>query len=129
MVHALHSCGILDEGKIVYGGEAAGYVLTFPNGFTLYFAGDTAVFGDMRLIAELYRPDVACLPVGDLFTMGPHEAAMAVRLLGVKRVIPMHWGTFPALTGTPELLRQAAKDVHGLEVIGLKPGESTTLGK
>jgi L-ascorbate metabolism protein UlaG (beta-lactamase superfamily) len=128
MVHADHSCGILDDGKIVYGGEAAGYVLDFGGAFRLYCAGDTNVFGDMKLIGELYRPDAAILPIGDLFTMGPREAAHAIRLLGVTRVIPAHWGTFDALTGTPEALREAARDVVGLEVVALKPGESTRLG-
>ena len=128
MVHADHSCGILDDGKIVYGGEAVGYVLRFPDGFSLYVAGDTNVFGDMALIGELYRPDVAVLPVGDLFTMGPREAAAACRLLKVRRVVPAHWGTFPALTGTPDALRGAIAD-PGVDIVALKPGESTTLGR
>jgi L-ascorbate metabolism protein UlaG (beta-lactamase superfamily) len=127
MVHADHSCGILDDGKLVYGGEAAGYVLRFPKGPTLYFSGDTNVFGDMRLIGELYRPDVACLPIGDLYTMGPREAAVACRMLGVRRVIPMHWGTFPALTGTPDALRAETRDLASFEVVALAPGESTSL--
>ncbi len=124
MVHADHSCGILDDGRIVYGGEAAGYVLRFPSGPTLYFAGDTNVFGDMRLIGEIYRPDIACLPIGDLYTMGPREASVACRLLGVRAVIPMHWGTFPALTGSPDALREQTRDLPSLEVLALKPGES-----
>jgi L-ascorbate metabolism protein UlaG (beta-lactamase superfamily) len=128
MVHADHSCGILDDGKIVSGGEAAGYVLRFASGFSLYFSGDTNVFGDMRLIGELYRPDAACLPIGDLFTMGPREASLACRLLGVRKVIPMHWGTFPALTGTPAALKQETRDLPGLDVMALAPGESTSLG-
>lgn len=123
MVHALHSCGILDGDQIVYGGEAAGYVLELPDGLRLYHAGDTAVFGDMRLIGELYRPEIALLPIGDLFTMGPREAAKAVELLGVKRVVPMHWGTFPALTGTPDALRERVSKL-GAEVHALEPGES-----
>ncbi len=105
MTHAVHSCGILDDGQIVYGGEAAGYVLRFADQRALYFAGDTNVFTDMQLIAQLYRPELAFLPIGDLFTMSPREAAVACRLLDVPRVIPMHFGTFPALTGTPEELR------------------------
>lgn len=124
MVHADHSCGILDNGKILYGGEAVGYVIEFPNGFRLYHAGDTAVFGDMRLIGQLYAPAVACLPIGDRFTMSPREAALAASLLGVKRVIPMHHGTFPLLTGKPDQLRRAAK---GIDVIALKPGQSAPL--
>jgi L-ascorbate metabolism protein UlaG (beta-lactamase superfamily) len=80
----------------------------------------------MKLIAELYRPDIACLPIGDLYTMGPREAAHAIRFLGVKHVIPIHYATFPSLTGTPEALREEAKDVVGLEIHALKPGESLT---
>lgn len=123
MVHADHSCGILDDGKVVYGGEAVGYVIEFENGFTLYFAGDTNVFGDMRLIGELYKPDAACLPIGDLYTMSPREAAHAVRLLGTRLVIPMHHGTFPQLTGRPEDLRALVRDVD-CEILDPKPGEA-----
>ena len=99
MTHAVHSCGILDDGKIVYGGEAAGYVLRFADGRAIYFAGDTNVFSDMQLIEQLYHPELAFLPIGDLFTMSPREAALACRLLKAKKVIPMHFGTFPPLTG------------------------------
>src|SRR5262245_36965761 len=94
MVHADHSCGILDDGKIVYGGEAAGYVIEMENGYRIYHAGDTNVFSDMKLIGELYRPDIALLPIGGHYTMGPREAALACRLLGAREVVPMHHGTF-----------------------------------
>jgi L-ascorbate metabolism protein UlaG (beta-lactamase superfamily) len=124
MVHAVHSCGILDDGKIIYGGEACGYVVRLPGGLTLYHAGDTTVFGDMKLIAELYKPDLACLPIGDLFTMSPREASLAIRLLDVRHVIPMHYGTFPPLTGTPAALKDLTLDISGLEIHDLKPGES-----
>lgn len=124
MVHAIHSCGILDDGAIVYGGEAAGYVVTLENGFTLYHAGDTDVFGDMRIIGELYKPDVALLPIGDFYTMSPRQAAYAIELLGVKKVIPMHYATFPVLTGTPQALRELTGSISGLEIIELKPGET-----
>jgi L-ascorbate metabolism protein UlaG (beta-lactamase superfamily) len=127
MVHADHSCGITeDDGSIVYGGEAAGYVVELENGYRLYHAGDTALFGDMRLIGELYRPDLAMLPIGDLFTMGPREAAYAIRLLGVHDVIPMHWGTFGALTGTVDELRRQAANVAELRIHELRPGETLT---
>ena len=126
MVHAVHSCGIQDGDKVIYGGEACGYVVRLPGGLTIYHAGDTAVFGDMKLIAELYEPELAMLPIGDFYTMSPREAAMAVRLLGVKHVIPMHFRTFPALTGTPEELKRLTQDIAGLEIHALKPGE--TLG-
>ncbi|MFQ5925833.1 MAG: metal-dependent hydrolase [Terriglobia bacterium] len=126
MVAADHSCGIQDEGLVIYAGEACGYVIRFANGFTLYHAGDTNVFGDMKIIGELYQPELACLPIGDHYTMSPREAAYALRLLGVKGVIPMHYATFPILTGTPERLRELTRDISGLEIIALKPGE--TLG-
>lgn len=124
MTHALHSNSIKDGDDLLYGGEAAGYVLTRPDGRTAYFAGDTALFGDMALIGEVYKPELAFLPIGDHFTMGPAEAARAAKLLKVKRVIPMHFGTFPALTGRPEeLIAAIAGD--GITVTALKPGEST----
>ena len=124
MVNALHSCGIKDGDQIIYGGEACGYIIRLPSGFTIYHAGDTAVFGDMKIIADLYAPDLAMLPIGDHFTMGPREAALAIRLLNVRHVIPMHFGTFPPLIGRPEELRQLTKDIGGLEIHALKPGES-----
>lgn len=124
MVHALHSNSIVDEGRIIYAGEPAGFVVRLPGGFSLYHAGDTAIFGEMRLIGEIYRPELALLPIGDHFTMGPREAAHAVRLLGVRHVIPMHYGTFPLLTGTPETFCRYVADVPGLEVHILQPGQS-----
>jgi L-ascorbate metabolism protein UlaG (beta-lactamase superfamily) len=124
MVNAHHSNSIADEGKLIYAGEPAGYIARFPGGFKVYHAGDTCVFGDMKLIGELYKPDLAMLPIGDIFTMGPLEAAHAIRLLGVHHVIPMHFATFPMLTGTPEALRYEASDIAGLEIHAMKPGET-----
>jgi L-ascorbate metabolism protein UlaG (beta-lactamase superfamily) len=122
MTHAVHSCGIMEDGEIVYGGEAAGYVLRFDDGRALYFAGDTNVFSDMQLIERLYHPELAVLPIGDLYTMGPLEAALACRLLGSSKVIPMHFGTFPPLTGTPgELAKLVAGS--GASVWTLEPGK------
>jgi L-ascorbate metabolism protein UlaG (beta-lactamase superfamily) len=107
MVHAVHSCGIQeDDGSIVYGGEACGYVLELPGGVKVYHAGDTSVFGDMAIIRELYAPEIAMLPIGDHFTMGPREAAYACKLLQPKFVIPMHFGTFPPLVGRPSQLKE-----------------------
>jgi L-ascorbate metabolism protein UlaG (beta-lactamase superfamily) len=123
MVHADHSCGIQDGDRIVYGGEACGYVITFENGVKIYHAGDTNVFGDMKIIRELYGPEIVMLPIGDHFTMSPREAAYAVNLLQPKTVIPMHFGTFPVLTGRPSEL---ARLVQGVEVLEMKPGQ--TLG-
>jgi L-ascorbate metabolism protein UlaG (beta-lactamase superfamily) len=99
-------------------------VLELEDGFKLYFAGDTNVFGDMALIARIYEPDVVVIPIGDHFTMGPREAAVALELLGAKRCIPSHYGTFPLLTGTPEKLRELAPDV---EIIAPEPGGSVEL--
>ncbi|MBI2683028.1 MAG: metal-dependent hydrolase [Acidobacteriales bacterium] len=125
MVHADHSCGIEDDGKIIYGGEACGYVLEFENGLKVYHAGDTNVFGDMHIIHELYQPEIACLPIGDIFTMGPREAAYACKLLRPKVVIPMHFGTFPLLTGTVKALRERVKDLD-IEVLDIKPGATVS---
>ena len=127
MVSADHSAGYQDDAiapkRALYGGEPCGFVVELENGFRLYHAGDTNVFGDMKLIGELYKPEVALLPIGGLFTMGPREAAMAARLVGAPKVIPMHYGTFPPLAGTPAEL---AKELSGsgIEVIALTPGET-----
>src|SRR5262245_22992864 len=122
MTHAVHSCGILDDGKIIYGGDAAGYVLRFSDGRSLYFAGDTNVFSDMALIEQLYRPELVFLPIGDLFTMSPTEAAVACTLLKPRRVIPMHFGTFPPLTGRPNQLAQHIVSLQ-TKVWELEPGK------
>jgi L-ascorbate metabolism protein UlaG (beta-lactamase superfamily) len=119
MVHADHSCGISDGDQMVYGGEACGFVIEFSNGVKIYHAGDTNVFGDMLIIRELYAPEIVMLPIGDHYTMSPREAAYACRLLKPKTVIPMHFGTFPLLTGTPAQLQ---KLVPEFEVVEMKPG-------
>jgi L-ascorbate metabolism protein UlaG (beta-lactamase superfamily) len=124
MTHAFHSNSIDENGERKYAGEPGGYIVRLPGQVTLYHAGDTAVFGDMKLIAEMYKPDVAMLPIGDVFTMGPKEAAMATRLLGVKHAIPMHYATFPLLTGTPEMFKAESKDIAGLEIHVMQPGET-----
>lgn len=119
MTHALHSSGITEEdGRMTYGGEAGGFVLHFNDGRNAYFAGDTDVFHEMTYIAELHQPALAFLPIGDLFTMSPRGAAIACRLLGVRQVIPMHYGTFPPLTGRPEELRPLTT----AEILVLEPG-------
>jgi L-ascorbate metabolism protein UlaG (beta-lactamase superfamily) len=121
LVNAFHSSATDD---LTYLGEAAGIVIELENGTKLYFAGDTCVFGDMQLIGRIYSPDVAILPIGGHFTMDPREASVALELLGTKRCIPCHYGTFPLLTGTPAELREQAP---GVEVIELEPGETTTV--
>ncbi|MBM3813530.1 MAG: metal-dependent hydrolase [Acidimicrobiia bacterium] len=126
MTHAMHSSGIQDGNSMIYGGEAAGWILEFAGGRCAYFAGDTDVFGDMKLIGELYKPELAILPIGDLFTMGPRQAALACRMIGAKKVIPMHWGTFPLLTGTPEELGERIKDLPGTQVWTLEPGRAVS---
>jgi L-ascorbate metabolism protein UlaG (beta-lactamase superfamily) len=123
MTHAVHSCGIQDNGRIIYGGEAAGYVLELADSRHLYFAGDTNVFSDMQLIEQLYHPELVFLPIGDLYTMGPREAALACRLLKPKKIVPMHFGTFPPLVGRPEQLAELIRDVPGAEVWPLEAGK------
>jgi L-ascorbate metabolism protein UlaG (beta-lactamase superfamily) len=121
---ANHSSSLdADEGR--YAGDPAGLVIELEDGVKLYFAGDTNAFMDMQLIGRLYEPDFAILPIGDHYTMGPREAAVALELLGVKRCIPCHYGTFPALHGTPEQLREHADD--DVEVIAPAPGETVEL--
>jgi L-ascorbate metabolism protein UlaG (beta-lactamase superfamily) len=125
MTQAQHSSHIDDGGKIVYGGEPAGYVVGLPDGRSFYHAGDTCVFSDMQLIHELYHPELVMLPIGDHFTMGPREAALACRFLQPAKVIPMHYGTFPLLTGTPDKLRELLREQKNPpEVVALKPGET-----
>ena len=124
MTHARHSGGLDDENGITYLGDAAGYVIEFGNGLKVYAAGDTDVFGDMELIGRLYSPDVAILPIGDQFTMGPKQAALALELVGSKRCVPVHWGTFGLLTGTPDALRELAP---GVEVLDAEPGVTIEL--
>src|SRR5881397_1804892 len=123
MVNAVHGSSAVDDGQVVYLGQAAGYVIRFEDGLTIYFAGDTDLFGDMRLIGEIHRPSIAFLPIGDRFTMGPAGAARAVDFLGVRQVVPMHYGTFPFLTGTVGELR-ALVEPKGVDVLELKPGET-----
>lgn len=123
MTQAFHSSSLPDGG---YGGDPVGFVLELESGQRIYIAGDTGVFGDMALIRELYAPVLAILPIGDLYTMGPFQAAHAVRLLGVQHVIGSHWGTFDALTGTPAALKAelAQLGLGDVSVHELAPGES-----
>jgi L-ascorbate metabolism protein UlaG (beta-lactamase superfamily) len=121
LTNAYHSSSTFDNGTFLYLGEAAGLVVEMENGTKLYFAGDTCVFGDMQLIGRIYEPDVVVLPIGDHYTMGPKEASVALELLGAKRCIPCHYGTFPLLHGTPDQLRALAPNV---DVIAQEPGET-----
>ncbi len=124
MVQAVHSSGMPNPagGASLYGGNPAGFVIEFPGGLVVYQAGDTDVFGDMRLIADMHRPTVAVLPVGDLFTMGPERAAYAIGLMpSLETVLCGHWGTFPALHGTPAKVRDAL-GTSAVEVPDLTPG-------
>ena len=122
MVEAKHSAGAQDEHGTHYVGVAAGYILAIAEGPVLYHAVDTALFGDMRLIGELYRPQVAMLPIGGHFTMGPKEAALAASYLGTAVVLPLHFGTFPPLKGTPQEL--AALVDASVEVVHWTPGQT-----
>ncbi|MFL5689566.1 MAG: metal-dependent hydrolase [Chloroflexota bacterium] len=121
LTNAFHSSSA-DDGT--YLGESCGIVIRLEDGRSIYFAGDTCVFGDMQLIARLYKPDVAVLPIGDWFTMGPEEAAVARELLRNPRCVPSHWGTFPLLSGTPDRLAELAPDAR---VERLDPGDSVEL--
>ena len=123
MTTAVHTSSIEEDGKVLYVGDATGFVIRLEDGRAIYFAGDTALFGDMRLIRELYAPEIAFLPIGDHYTMDPAAAAKACELLGVRQVVPMHYGTFPALTGTPEELKKLVEP-FGVDVLVLKPGET-----
>ena len=124
MVDARHSSSYADDGRDGVPGRGRRVTCSrFENGLTVYFAGDTSLFGDMRLIKELYSPTLAFLPIGDFFTMDPAAAAKAAEFLGVRQVIPMHYGTFPILTGRPEQLRELLAPI-GVEVIEMKPGET-----
>jgi len=125
MVPAIHSSSVVENDTTVYLGEPAGFVVRMEDDRSFYFAGDTALFGDMRLIAEMHAPEIAFLPIGDHFTMDPAAAARAARMLGVRQVVPMHYGTFPVLTGTPEQLKKHV-DPHGIDVLVLKPGETAS---
>jgi L-ascorbate metabolism protein UlaG (beta-lactamase superfamily) len=125
LVRADHSSGIQDGDRVVYGGDAGGFVVQMDDRYTFYHAGDTALFSDMQLFAEMWRPELAFLPIGDLFTMDPRQAARACRYLGIRKVVPIHWGTFPVLTGTPDQLQKALSDLGvTCEVVRLLPGES-----
>lgn len=125
MTHAQHSSSLQTrDGSHIYAGEPGGYIFQFENGFSVYHAGDTNLFGDMKLIGEIYKPELSMLPIGDVFTMSPFEASYACMFLKSKYVIPMHYGTFPILTGTPDELKNLTKDLEELEIIDLKPGQS-----
>jgi len=130
MTSADHSAGDWDNaaGSPRYLGEPAGFIVELEDGSKVYFAGDTNVFGDMRLIRDLYAPDLAILPIGGHYTMGPREAALAVELLGVAEVVPIHHGTFPILAGTPDQLRSelAARSLGEVRVHAPQPGEAIT---
>lgn len=121
LTNAVHSSTIVDDGKAIPAGEAGGFILHIADK-KIYFAGDTAVHSDMSLLQRLYRPELAFLPIGDLFTMDPYQAALAAELIGAKVIVPMHYGTFGALTGTPAQLAELVKPL-GVKVQELNPGE------
>ena len=125
MTPAVHTSSIEEDGKVHYVGVATGFIVRLEDNRTIYFAGDTALFGDMRLIRELYAPEIAFLPIGDHYTMDPAAAARACEMLGVRQVVPMHYGTFPALTGSPDALKKLVEPM-GVDVLVLKPGETAS---
>jgi L-ascorbate metabolism protein UlaG (beta-lactamase superfamily) len=123
LTNAHHSSSNWSDNKIVYTGEPCGIVVEVENGTKIYFAGDSNVFGDRQLIRRLYEPEVAVLPIGGYYTMDPKEAALALEFLGVQRCVPCHYGTFPALTGTPDELRK----LTDVEVVDMQPGDTVTV--
>jgi L-ascorbate metabolism protein UlaG (beta-lactamase superfamily) len=125
MTQAEHSGGMEPGGALQIGGDPAGYVIRLENGFAVYHAGDTGVFGDMRLIRELYAPDLAILPIGGYFTMGPVEAAKACELLRPRYIVGMHYGTYPILAGTPGELKKHLPAPLRSRVKILEPGVAT----
>ena len=127
MVDARHSSGIDAGGAVIPGGEPAGFVVEFENGFRVYHAGDTSLFGDMKLIAELYKPQLVILPIGGLYTMGPREAAFACKMLKADHIVGMHYGTFPVLAGTPQELRKLLPAAMRKRVMELVPGQGATI--
>lgn len=129
MTNAHHSSTFqTEDGELLNLGDPAGFVIEFSSGDSLYFAGDTCLFGDMEWIGELYDPSVAVLPIGDHFTMDPKQAAIAADLVGVDAVIPCHFGTFDLLSGTPQQLEEQLEAIGDadVEVIALEPGSSTS---
>lgn len=124
MVNAQHSSSVTEEGQVIYMGEPVGFVIRLENGFTVYHAGDTAVMWDMKIIGELYKPDLALLPIGSNFTMDPTEASYACKLLRPQFVIPMHYGTWPVLTGTLEEFARLLKEQPEVKLIPMTPGQS-----
>lgn len=122
MVEARHSSGIEENGAFLYAGEPAGFVLQMKGEPTFYHAGDTALFSDMKLIRELYSPEIACLPIGDHYTMSPKAAVLAAEFVGCRKIIPIHYGTFSVLTGKPAHLETHLKGKQ-IEIVNLQPGE------
>jgi L-ascorbate metabolism protein UlaG (beta-lactamase superfamily) len=126
MTEALHSSSIEDGGQTIYAGNPAGFVIAIDNGPVLYHAGDTAAFSDMQLIRDLHHPGLVMLPIGDHYTMGPKGAAVAAKFLGAKTVLPIHFGTFPPLVGTPAALEKELAGT-GVSVIHTDPGKTISL--
>ena len=124
MVNAQHSSSVTEGNQVIYAGEPVGFIIRFENGFTVYHAGDTSVMADMKILGEIYTPALAFLPIGSHFTMDPQEAAYACKLLRPQYVIPMHYGTFPVLTGTPEAFIEVMKGQPKVKVIAMNPGQT-----
>jgi L-ascorbate metabolism protein UlaG (beta-lactamase superfamily) len=126
MTEALHSSSIDASGFSFDGGSPAGFIIRI-NGHSIYHAGDTGIFGDMQLIGELYKPEVALIPIGDRFTMGIKEATKAVELIKPEIVIPMHYNTFDVISQNPEEFKRAVEAKVDTKVVIMKPGESIKL--
>ncbi len=124
MTRAFHSSGYQEGDDILYAGMPAGFVVTAPGLAKVYHAGDTDVFSDMQFIQQLHSPEIVLLPIGDHFTMGPRAAAIAARFFTPQAIVPIHHGTFPLLTGTPEALRAELGAPLADRVMVLAPGQS-----
>jgi len=126
MVHAIHSSGIVSDANLVQGGDPAGFVIEMENGYGVYHTGDTELYSDMKLIGEFHNPDMMLVCMGDHFTMGPEKAARSIEWVDPEYSVPMHYGTFPLLTGTPEALKSALPEKYKERVVVADPGEKLT---
>lgn len=119
LVNANHSSSFQGD----YAGEAGGLILSFDDDIAFYHMGDTNIFSDLEIYGEIYRPHVAAVPMGDYYTMGPEEAALSCEMLNPELAIPIHYGTFPVLTGDPEEFKEFTEEYCDTEVLIPKPGE------
>ncbi|MCH8905898.1 MAG: metal-dependent hydrolase [Candidatus Heimdallarchaeota archaeon] len=128
LVPSSHSGGRNEDGTVLYLGSAAGYVIAFPDGNIFYHCGDSGVTAEMQVISELYAPNIGLLSAGGFYTMGSRGVAHTAKMMGLKYVVPIHWGTFPPLSDDAPNKIRAKLDGTGTEVIGLNPGDAHEFG-